>query len=91
MGTDDPEEIGRFLLEDFLLQDRKQHLDDCKPRKLKVVSVKINEFTVRAYPDHGYLSAVSAIKVPRFWALAFSPPPSRIRLTRWFRTPVWPR
>jgi hypothetical protein len=69
VGTNDPDQIGKFLAADFLfigaggiLQDRAQHLDDFKTGKLKVTSVQITDSTIHPSESSAAVSAIADVK-----------------------------
>jgi hypothetical protein len=69
VGTNNPDQIGQFLSDDFLfvgaggvLQDRTQHLADFRSGKLKVASVQITDSTIHPYDSGAMVSTLASVK-----------------------------
>ena len=67
--TNDPDKIARFLGDAFvfvgprgILQDRKQHLDDFRTGKLKVVSMTLQQIDIATYDNVAVVNSQAMVK-----------------------------
>src|SRR5204863_8175009 len=69
VATNDPKQIGKFFTEEFLfvgaggvLQNRQEHLNDFQSGKLKVASVRIDDFKANLYDGFAVVNTLASVK-----------------------------